>query len=186
MNLSTDAKQTQEAARRKPLPAAMLKIDSREQLPYQFRTSLSQHISFAILKGALPEGDYAAHLVCEDGPEATAVIERKSLSDLYGSLTHNRERFERELERLRPYGFKALIVEGDLPAIARGGLRPDSQVNPRSIVASLIAFSQRFNVHVVFAGDRRHAELYAFRLLERWVRDRAEARKAQEVAHDIH
>lgn len=163
------------------MTSAILTIDTREQLPYEFRAATSKHIDFEIMRGTLPEGDYSARLVDEDGPEFTAIVERKSLGDLYSTLTHGRERFERELERLRPYGFKALIIEGSLADIAAGGLRPDSKVNPRSIVGSLVAFQQRYGLHVVFASSRKYAELYTFRLLERWCRDRAEARK-QEVA----
>jgi len=158
---------------------AILVSDTREQAPYLFVGCHTDHVSFASEWRALDAGDYCARLADEDAPEFIAVVERKTHSDLLGTLTHGRERFERELERLRPYGFKALVIEADLPAIVRG--TDHSNASPKSIIASLVAFSQRFGIHVVFATDRRHAEAYTFRLLERWVRDRAEVRKQQEV-----
>jgi len=153
---------------------AILVCDTREQQPYQFARFTSKYIDFAIQHAALDCGDYAAYLYPEASAAETAAVERKSLTDLFGSLTTGRERFERELEKLTAYGFRALVVEGDLRSIARG--LPESRANPTSIIASLVAFSERFDVHIIFAGDRRHAQAYTWRLLERWARDKAMAR----------
>lgn len=60
-------------------------------------------------RATLREGDYSAR-----GLEGRVAIERKSVSDLVGSLTHGRERFVRELERLATYDFKAIVIEGSL------------------------------------------------------------------------
>lgn len=157
---------------------ADLVIDTREpvETAWQFNGCISKHVGFRLERRALAAGDYAAQLPGDDSPEATAVVERKTYGDLLSTLTHGRDRFERELERLTEYAFRALVIEATLEDIARGV--GHSRAHPRAIIASLVAFSQRFGVHVVFAGDRRHAEAYCWRLLERWVRDRAEARKA--------
>lgn len=159
---------------------AILTIDSREQHPYEFSGHTSKHVAFEIATEGLAAGDYAARLPNESDPADVAVVERKSHIDLLGTLTVGRARFERELERLTEYGFSAIVIEANLADIAAG--HPRSQANPRAIVASLCAFAQRFNVHVVFAGDRRHAEAYTWRLLERWVRDRADARESSALA----
>jgi ERCC4-type nuclease len=154
---------------------ATLIIDTREQQPYVFAGCKSIYVAFVVERAGLPVGDYAAYLSGGNtSPGEVCVVERKTHSDLLSTLTHGRERFERELERLAEYGFAALVIESDLPSIARGPQRPDGKWNPRAIVASLVAFAQRFNVHVYFASNRRLAEVYTYRLLERWVRDRAE------------
>ena len=153
---------------------AILTYDTREQHPWRFERFASKHVTFDIQREGLPCGDYLAKLADDDPPEACAVVERKTHSDLIGSLTTGRARFERELEKLTAYGFKALVIEASLPAIARG--LDSSRANPVSIIGSLIAFSQRYGLHVVFASDRRHAQAYAWRLCERWVRDRVQAR----------
>ena len=155
-------------------PAALI-IDTREQQPYTFVGCASRYVDFATEHAGLPAGDYAAHLSGDDGTGSTCVVERKTHADLLGTLTHGRARFERELERLAECGFAALVIESDLPSIVRGTSRPGSKVNTKAIVASLIAFAQRFNLHVYFASNRRLAEALTFRILERWVRDRAEA-----------
>ncbi len=153
---------------------AILTTDSREQLPYRLDLHVSKFVDFEHRRAALPEGDYAAHLPDDDSPESTICIERKTLSDLLGSLTAGRERFVRELERLEPYGHRMLIIEASLFTLARPSAL--SHVHPASVIGSLLAFSQRYNIHTVFAGDRRYAQAFTFRACERWCRDRVAER----------
>ena len=162
---------------------AILTVDSREQLAYKFAGFESKHVEFEIRREALRAGDYSAKLDADDPPAETAVVERKTHSDLLGTLTHGRVRFEVELERLRDFGFAALVIEADLHTVARGSAL--SGANPKAIIASLVAFQQRYGLHVVFAGDRRHAEAYTWRLLERWCRDRIDARKGAAVTDQV-
>ena len=72
----------------------MLKIicDSREQNGYAF----SAYPDVMATTGTLTTGDYSLA-----GFTDKVAIERKELSDLIGCLTHDRDRFTRELERLR-------------------------------------------------------------------------------------
>ena len=54
-------------------------------------------------------------------PKRRVSIERKTVSDLVGScMGENRERFERELHRLRGYRFKRLLVVGSEAEILAG------------------------------------------------------------------
>lgn len=197
--------------RRKPVPRAFLLTDTSEQRSWPLHQFASDHVEFSLRTWNMPEGDYAAVLATE-APEiarlamtpegqrsdrvirlealalaavapAVCLIERKSLSDLYGTVTHGRERFEDELQRMRPYGFRALVIESDLPGIIRG--TEHSRATPQSVVASILAYQQRFGLHVVFGTDRRHAASYAYRLLERWVRDRMKGEHSEQAASDI-
>ena len=82
-------------------------VDSREQTPLVF-TRLQA------IPGTLYAGDYS---VC--GLEASFAVERKSIDDLANCcMGANRERFERELHRLRGYRFKRLLVVGTREDIA--------------------------------------------------------------------
>lgn len=96
-----------------------LKIDSREQKPYQFE---------------LDFGDYPV-----DGLEHAIAIEQKSLPDLIQSLSRERERFEKELFRGLSLRYFSLVIEASLAEISSGNYR--SQMNPRAAVQSLITFS---------------------------------------------
>ena len=86
-------------------------------------------------------------------------IERKSLSDLLGSITGGRDRFERELVRMRGYACKCVIVEGSWEDIANGVYR--SKVHPNAAMGSIMAFRQRYKVEFLMAGSVGMAERLA-------------------------
>ena len=121
-------------------------VDSREQTPLSFPEGVE------VERGGLYTGDYTAK-----GLERHLSIERKSIADLVGSLTSGRERFERELHRLRGYHFKRLLVIGSREEIVAGNYR--SKASPRSILGSLDAFEVRYDVPVVFADEVEGARL---------------------------
>ena len=120
----------------------VIAIDTREQAPYRFAPS-----EIVTLK----TGDYS--LV---GLEDRVAVERKSKVDAFTSLGRERARFEREVCRLSELEFGAIVVEATLQDL----LCPPrfSQMNPRSVVASLLAWSVKYGVPVYFAGDRIHAQ----------------------------
>jgi ERCC4-type nuclease len=118
-------------------------IDTREQAPLAF--------SLPTERGMLVSGDYSIK-----GLERFIAIERKSPNDLVGCLKgEQRERFERELSRLRGLDYGALVVECDLAALAAGRYR--SKMKPQGVVQSLMAFSVRYRLPVFFCPDRAYA-----------------------------
>jgi ERCC4-type nuclease len=127
-------------------------IDTREQRPLDF----SHLPGVTVSQGSLLSGDYSI-----PGLEEHFAVERKSLDDLAGSLTSDRDRFRRELHRLRGFSFARLLVEGDISVIEAHRYR--SKASPRSILASLSAFEVEFNVPVVFIRDRQAAATWLAR-----------------------
>jgi DNA excision repair protein ERCC-4 len=126
-------------------------VDTREQRPYIFGRSRV---------ATLAEGDYTA-----EGVENIVRVERKSLPDLLACIGRERERFIRELERLAVYRYACIVVEASLPDIAAGKWPCPSRVYPRAVTASLAAWSVRYGVHVVFAGDRRHGNAWTGKII---------------------
>jgi DNA excision repair protein ERCC-4 len=141
-------------------------IDSREQEP----------LSFSRLQcrtGTLTSGDYS---VC--GLEHLFAVERKTISDLVGCCVgQNRERFERELHRLRGFRFKRLLIVGTEADILRGDYR--SNIKPQAVIGTLRAFEVRYDIPVVFCDTAEAAanriESWAF-----WF-----AREVVEVVNDL-
>ena len=121
-------------------------IDNREQVMLPFADNVKTE------RGTLYSGDFSVK-----GLEHLITIERKSISDLCGSLTTGRDRFERELHRLRGSRFKRLLVVGRRSDIISGNYR--SKASPQSILASLNAFEVRYDIPVVFANEKAAAEL---------------------------
>jgi hypothetical protein len=69
----------------------------------------------------------------------------------------NRERFERELHRLRGYRFKRLLIVGTRAEIEAGDYR--SNIKPQSVLHTLSAFEARYDCPVVFCPDPTAAAL---------------------------
>lgn len=124
--------------------------DSREKRPLVF-------LHFPSVTACLSEGDYSIL-----GYEGRFTVERKSISDLVQSVTAERERFERELARMRPYDFKRLLVVGTMDDIRKHRYR--SQAKPKSVLASIYAFEIRYSLPCVFSATPEEAA----ELIEAW------------------
>lgn len=143
-------------------------IDTREQQPYHF-TGLyadaadgGKPLTVPVVRGTLASGDYSLA-----GHETAVAVERKSLADLFGTLAGGRDRFVRELERLAAYRFAAVIVEASWQAILDGP--PHSQLPPKTVFRSVVAWQQRYPaVHWWTVENRRMAEVTTYRILERY------------------
>ena len=139
-------------------------IDTREQLPYTFQAINPPPDT---IRKVLVSGDYSV-----EGFEDRIAIERKSKVDFYGSVGRGRRRFEAELERFSKFEYAAVVIESDwLGLIKNPPAR--SRLNPKTIFVSVIAWSQRFDVHFFTAPGRAFAEKLTFRLLERFYKDHA-------------
>ena len=146
---------------RKQRPLYSVVIDSREQQRYRFGHPHRRELGDggAIIYG-LAEGDYAAML---DGILLPCRIERKSLGDLFGVVGYGRERFEAELERLRPYR-SFLIIEATADQVRAGYER--SKISGEAAWASVIHWSVLFNITPIFAGSYRTGNAACARILE--------------------
>lgn len=127
-------------------------IDSREQTPLVFRR-------LPTVTGTLQSGDYSF-----TGGEELFSVERKSVPDLVACcIGDNRERFERELHRLRGHRFKRLLIVGARADVENRRYR--SNVSPKAVLATLSAFEVRYDLPVVWSNNPEDAA----RTIESWV-----------------
>jgi ERCC4-type nuclease len=140
-------------------------IDTREQTPFLFLNCVPKP---KLTVKTLPTGDYSL-----GGHEDKITIERKSISDLFGSCGKGRSRFQREIERMSSFQYAALIIEADWLSILRAP-PSRSKLNPKTIYSSAIAWSQRHGIHVWACPNRPFAEKTTFRMLERFFIDQSE------------
>ena len=134
--------------------------DSREQAPFAF---MGYPVEMSV--GTLEAGDYSVR-----GFERRVAVERKELQDLVGCFGGGRERFERELARLRGYDFAAVVVEA--PAIALRQGRYLGRLDAGAGWQSVLAFSMRYRMPFVWCQDRSDAERVTFDFLRHYARDR--------------
>lgn len=144
-------------------------VDSREQRPFRLEP-------LQTVRRGLQSGDYSIL-----GMETSVALERKETGDLLACITHERPRFERELERLQGFAHRLIIVEGNWEQLASGDYR--SKATPQSVTGSLLGWMSKYNVPILFAGDRCRAEQAARRWL--YTTARREWEKAQAFAKAV-
>jgi ERCC4-type nuclease len=128
-------------------------IDTREQQPWTFDGQ-----GFNTMRAKLDAGDYSVF-----GLEQRVSIERKSLDDWTGTVIRDRKRFYRELERLRGYDFRAVVIEASVREIMAG--RYKSQVQPSTVLGFIAEVTIAQAVPVYLAGTRAEAQILAGALL---------------------
>lgn len=139
-------------------------IDNREQLPVLFDKVGSKNFEYlqSVEFKTLKTGDYS--LI---GLESEIAIERKSIEDLFLSCGRNRDRFEREFQRMSYYKYAALLIESDFKTIFEDP-PGTSNMLPKSVFRTLIAWSQRYNVHIFPCPTRAFMEKTIYILLHRY------------------
>jgi ERCC4-type nuclease len=126
-------------------------IDSREALPYDFPPGVKT------VRDGLQTGDYSLR-----GLEEDVVVERKSLEDFVMCCGAARERFQRELDRLRAIPRRLLVLEATWDACATGGWR--GIVTPSQVTGSILAWSTDY-IPILLAGSREAGMGAAWRFL---------------------
>ncbi len=125
-------------------------VDTREQLPLDLSPLRCE-------PSTLDTGDYSLKRL-----ERVVAIERKSLPDLLGCIGRDRERFDREVQRLLAYPVRALIVESTWPDLERGEWR--SKITPAAAIGSCLGWIAA-GLPIIMAGDHERAGRYTSRLL---------------------
>jgi ERCC4-type nuclease len=130
-------------------------IDSREQTPLVLDP-------LQTVTSTLLTGDYSIK-----GLEHIVVVERKSLADLVGCVGSDRDRFEREVQRLLAYPIRVLVVESSWDVIeSHEPAMPQwrGKVTKESVIGSLLGW-QAAGLSVHMAGDHSRAGKHVARLL---------------------
>lgn len=153
------------AQRLAPEPYEII-VDTREQEPYEFKI-VQPIMPFTVIRATLETGDYSAA-----GFETELCVERKSKSDAFKSFGDDRGRFEREIVRMSQFRYAAVVIEAEWLEIMLSPPPHSQRMRPKTIVASVVAWSQRYGVHFFAVPGREFAEKLTHRIIERWIRDR--------------
>lgn len=129
-------------------------IDSREQLPYRFE-------GYETVVEKLETGDYSVV-----GFENVFAVERKSLSDFLKSITWERKRFKKEIERGDDLLGFVVVIESSVQDILNWNYK--RKVHPNSVMGTVNNWEEYHSVEFEWAGDRSNAEQQTIETLERW------------------
>lgn len=133
-------------------------VDTREQLPWALSGP-----GVRLRRATLKAGDYS---ILGASGRGGVILERKSLADLFGTMSAGLERFRRELDRIAAVKprFAAVVVEATEAEVRAGP--PYGMAHGPSVLRLLFRECLARGVAVVLAGDRAGAERYAMLALQ--------------------
>ena len=138
----------------KALSSLTLLVDTREQDTPALRERL-RSCGLPHRREKLDFGDSSCAYVAQDGEEQSlagvVAIERKmSLDELCLCFGKDRPRFEREFQRAKEAGARLylLVEDASWEDVLHGRYR--SRMKPAALLASLLAWQERYDLRVVF------------------------------------
>lgn len=137
-------------------------VDSREQTPLDLSP-------LRTVPGSLCTGDYSLL-----GLEHVVRIERKSLQDLVACVGRNRDRFDREVQRLLGFPVRLLVIEttwDQIEAHCEAFQQWRGAITSSQVIGSLLGWQAAgLSVHLV--GDHARAGRHVARILHTVARRR--------------
>jgi hypothetical protein len=134
-------------------PIPQIIVDSREQKPFHFE-------GHTLIESKLEYGDYSLH------PNNKLAVERKSLSDLYGTLSGGRERFEREIQKAKKLeGYIVVVVESTLNNMMYQKQK-FGKASGEFIAHNMRKLLRQYdNLQFIFCDDREDAKIKTLHIL---------------------
>lgn len=119
--------------------------DTREQTELDF----TGFRGVESVRSGLKTGDYSVQ-----GHEDEICFERKSVPDLVSTLIGGHERFLREMDRMKDFQVKYILVEHTAGTVYRYCERHGWEYKFDTIMQSLLAYAYHYQVRVRFCKDR--------------------------------
>lgn len=145
------------------IPAYTVIKDTREQDGYTFESFTGRYTSCAgMVVQKLDTGDYSL-----EGLEDKLCIERKGrISELAINLGKDKARFMREIERMKEFPFKFLILEFSLDDVIKfpeGADIPQSnmskvKITGKYLLKMLVELQMNHNIPILFCDNKRNAK----------------------------
>lgn len=146
--------------------------DTREKQGYTFAASESKyHVCKGMVNRKLDTGDYSI-----EGLEDKICIERKaSVVELANNVGISRKRFEAEIERMKEFPHKFLVLEFSLTNLMdfpEGSDVPDREiknlrVTNKYMLRFLMELQINHNVNVIFCDSKKNAKWTVLSILKR-------------------
>ena len=146
--------------------------DTREKQGYTFAASSTKyHVCKGMVNRKLDTGDYSI-----EGLEDKVCIERKaSVVELANNVGISRKRFEAEIERMKEFPHKFLVLEfslTDLMDFPEGSDVPNSEIKKlrvtnKYMLRFLMEMQINHNVNVIFCDSKKNAKWTVLSILKR-------------------
>jgi ERCC4-type nuclease len=122
-------------------------VDTREQLPLEF----NHHYISEVIRKKLECGDYGCEY--EDKSICPVYFERKSINDLFSTLSTGYKRFKKEILRAKTQHIVLLIIiEGTMSRILQG--IDESQRSGNELLQQLFTLMLRYKIPFICCKNR--------------------------------
>lgn len=149
----------------------VITTDTREQLFLDF----TKFRGVSSVRGTLKTGDYSIQ-----GYDDTICFERKSVQDLVGTLIGGHERFLREMERMRSFKAKYILIEHTPDILYNYCAKHGWQRKFNTIIQSLLAYACHYQCRVRFCKDREDMAEYIVKKAREFLREQGEQKNESE------
>ena len=149
----------------------VITTDTREQLTLDF----TKFRGVSSVRGTLKTGDYSIQ-----GYDDTICFERKSVQDLVGTLIGGHERFLREMERMRAFKAKYILIEHTPDILYNYCAKHGWQRKFNTIIQSLLAYACHYQVRVRFCKDREDMAEYIVKKAREFLKEQGEQKNESE------
>lgn len=149
----------------------VITTDTREQLFLDF----TKFRGVSSVRGTLKTGDYSIQ-----GYDDTICFERKSVQDLVGTLIGGHERFLREMERMRSFKAKYILIEHTPDILYNYCAKHGWQRKFNTIIQSLLAYACHYQVRVRFCKDREDMAEYIVKKAREFLKEQGEQKNESE------
>lgn len=122
-------------------------VDTREQKPLEFPF---EFVTGTII-AKLSVGDYSCQF--EDGYTPPVSFERKSVSDLFGTMGRGYKRFKQEIERAKSRDIRLILIIEDMFSKVEKGL-DRSELAGETVIRKLMTLWVKHNIYPVFCKNR--------------------------------
>lgn len=146
--------------------------DTRERQGYTFESiDTKYHVCKGMVLRKLDTGDYSI-----EGLEDKICIERKaSVVELANNVGFDKRRFMAEIERMKTFPHKFLVLEFSLEQLMdfpEGSDIPDDEIKNLKIsnkymLRFLMELQINHNVHVIFCGSKKNAKWTVLSIIKR-------------------
>jgi len=133
--------------------------DTREQQPYKFPNSISV---------CLPYGDYSVRYDGKDFYDQIIIERKGAIAELFAFSGSSRDRFCRELEKMRDVKFKYILIEGDYLSIVND--QPPGILPAGNVYATIFSFMIKYGITPLFFNSYQNGRNALYKILQFYVK----------------
>lgn len=133
--------------------------DTREQMPYRFPNTKICTLEY---------GDYTVEYEGKSYLDKICIERKGSMSELFSLSGTGRERFCRELEKMKDVKFKYMLIESDYLSIVND--QPPGLLPASNVYATIFSFMIKYQITPLFFNSHANCRNALYKILQFYVK----------------